>query len=136
MQQPDPTQIPMSSTGPVAIEPCADGALGGPDGIEPPVGERAADFTPILFTPAQAAALLQVRESWLRRRAARRTVPCTFLGKHLRFSAENLQQIASDAAGPAPEGRCGSAGKGSRRRGIETNSRKKASTPSGRQEHI
>jgi hypothetical protein len=51
-----------------------------------------------LFTPAQAAQLLQVRESWLRRRAARRLVPCTFLGKHLRFSRANLAQIIADAA--------------------------------------
>ncbi|WP_376772810.1 helix-turn-helix domain-containing protein [Amycolatopsis endophytica] len=55
----------------------------------------------MLFTPAQAAELLQVRESWLRRRAARRQVPCTFLGKHLRFSRANLEQIVSDAALPA-----------------------------------
>ncbi|WP_373294127.1 helix-turn-helix domain-containing protein [Lentzea pudingi] len=55
----------------------------------------------ILFTPAQAAALLQVRETWLRRRAARRLVPCTFLGKHLRFSRDNLEQIAADAVRPA-----------------------------------
>jgi hypothetical protein len=33
----------------------------------------------MLYTPAQAAALLQVPESWLRRRAAARQVPCTFL---------------------------------------------------------
>jgi excisionase family DNA binding protein len=54
-----------------------------------------------LFTPTQAAELLQVPESWLRRRAARRLVPCTFLGKHLRFSRANLDQILADAARPA-----------------------------------
>ncbi|MCK2243667.1 MULTISPECIES: helix-turn-helix domain-containing protein [unclassified Crossiella] len=56
---------------------------------------------PLLCTPAQAAALLQVRESWLRRRAACRQVPCTFLGKHLRFSRLDLEQILADAARPA-----------------------------------
>jgi hypothetical protein len=29
---------------------------------------------------------MAVRESWLRRKAAARAIPCTFLGKHLRFS--------------------------------------------------
>lgn len=52
----------------------------------------------LLFTPAQAAAALQVRESWLRRRAARRDVPCTFLGKHLRFSRADLDTIVAQAA--------------------------------------
>jgi excisionase family DNA binding protein len=56
---------------------------------------------PMLFTPAQAAHLLQVRESWLRRRAAQRRIPCTFLGKHLRFSPANLNQIITDAADAA-----------------------------------
>lgn len=58
---------------------------------------------PGLFTPAQAAALLKVPESWLRRRAARHQVPCTMLGKHLHFSAANLDQIVADAARPAAE---------------------------------
>ena len=49
-----------------------------------------------LFTPAQAAEKLNVPESWLRKKAAARQVPCTFLGKHLRFSADNLAQIIRD----------------------------------------
>ena len=61
---------------------------------------------PTLFTPAQAAAMLTVPESWLRRRAAHRQIPCTMLGKHLRFSPANLAQIITDATraahGPAP----------------------------------
>jgi excisionase family DNA binding protein len=58
----------------------------------------------MLFTPAQAAHRLQVRESWLRRRAAQRRIPCTFLGKHLRFSPANLNQIITDAADPTTSG--------------------------------
>lgn len=54
-----------------------------------------------LYTPAAAAELLSVRESWLRRRAAARSVPCTFLGKHLRFSHADLVAIAAAAARPA-----------------------------------
>jgi hypothetical protein len=56
---------------------------------------------PVLYTPAEAAHLLRVRESWLRRRAAARLVPCTFLGKHLRFSPTDLATIVTAAARPA-----------------------------------
>lgn len=68
--------------------------------IDPTSAEHGAS-APELFTPAQAAALLKVPESWLRRRAARHQVPCTMLGKHLRFSTANLDQIVADAARPA-----------------------------------
>jgi excisionase family DNA binding protein len=57
--------------------------------------------TPVLYTPAEAAQLLKVRESWLRRKAAARQVPCTFLGKHLRFSPTDLTAIITAAAQPA-----------------------------------
>ena len=53
----------------------------------------AGDAAPLLYTPAEAAALLAVPESWLRRKAGRRLIPCTFLGKHLRFSPANLADI-------------------------------------------
>jgi hypothetical protein len=56
---------------------------------------------PVLYTPAEAALLLKVRESWLRRKAAARQVPCTFLGKHPRFSATDLATIITTAAQPA-----------------------------------
>lgn len=62
----------------------------------------------LLYTPAQAAELLQVPESWLRRRAGARRVPCSFLGKHLRFSRADLEAIvrsASAAHGESPAGR-------------------------------
>ena len=55
-----------------------------------------------LYTPAEAAKLLAVRESWLRSRAAARTVPCTFVGKHLRFSHADVVRIAA-AGATAPE---------------------------------
>jgi excisionase family DNA binding protein len=59
-----------------------------------------------LYTPGTAARLLAVRESWLRRKAAARAVPCTFLGRHLRFSRADVEAIAQAAAQPpltAPE---------------------------------
>ena len=56
---------------------------------------------PLLYTPAEAAQLLKVRESWLRKKAAARQVPCTFLGKHLRFSPADLTAIIANSARPA-----------------------------------
>ncbi|MBC6471162.1 helix-turn-helix domain-containing protein [Actinomadura alba] len=49
----------------------------------------------LLYTPEQAAELLGVKPSWLRRKAAARAVPCTFVGKHLRFSRADLEAIVT-----------------------------------------
>lgn len=57
--------------------------------------------SPLLYTAEQAAALLQVRPSWLRRKAAARTVPCRFLGKHLRFSRADIEMITESSAAPS-----------------------------------
>ena len=51
-----------------------------------------------LHTVAEAAKILKVRESWLKTKAASRTIPCTFVGKHLRFSDRDLAQIMNDGA--------------------------------------
>lgn len=63
-----------------------------------PVGEP--DCGPLLYTPADAAELLAVPESWLRRKAGRRLIPCTFVGKHLRFSTADLAAITTAGAQP------------------------------------
>jgi excisionase family DNA binding protein len=65
-------------------------------------GQRLVDQR--LHTPAEAAALLTVRESWLRRQAGQRRIPCTFLGRHLRFSDRDLDAIvaAGSRAADAP----------------------------------
>jgi excisionase family DNA binding protein len=55
-------------------------------------------LTPFLYTPTQAADLLAIKESWLRRMAGRRAIPCTFLGKHLRFSEHDLRSIVASGA--------------------------------------
>jgi hypothetical protein len=55
----------------------------------------------VLLTPAEAGIRLRVRESWLRKKAAARAIPCTFLGKHLRFSEADLAAIIGGAALPA-----------------------------------
>jgi Helix-turn-helix domain len=51
-----------------------------------------------LYTPAEASEILKIRESWLRTKATARAIPCTFLGKHLRFSDEDIAQIKATGA--------------------------------------
>jgi hypothetical protein len=46
-----------------------------------------------LHTAAEAAGILNVRESWLKTKAAARLIPCTFIGKHLRFSDDDTAEI-------------------------------------------
>ena len=53
-----------------------------------------------LRTPAEAAEILRIRESWLRAKAAARAIPCTFIGKHLRFSDNDIAQIMAEGARP------------------------------------
>jgi hypothetical protein len=78
-------------------------------------GARAAEDDIVLHTPAQAAALLAVRESWLRRKAGQRAIPCTFVGKHLRFSTHDLRAITALGAQPVVAHRAASR---QRRRGV------------------
>jgi len=107
---PPATTRPASLTGrdPSAGRPChTDGEQPPPATLTPSAAatERAPTTDdvagPVLFTPSQAAALIKVPESWLRRRAAHRQIPCTMLGKHLRFSTANLEQIITGATRPA-----------------------------------
>ncbi|MFF5292997.1 helix-turn-helix domain-containing protein [Paractinoplanes globisporus] len=59
-----------------------------------------------LYTAEQAAELLQVSPSWLRRKATARAIACTFVGKHLRFSTDDLKSIiTAGAAGTASQQR-------------------------------
>ena len=46
-----------------------------------------------LHTVAEAAGILRVRESWLKTKAAARLIPCTLIGKHLRFSDDDITEI-------------------------------------------
>jgi hypothetical protein len=50
--------------------------------------------TPIIHTTAEAAVILRVTESWLKRRAAARRVPFTMLGGSYRFTTHHLAEIA------------------------------------------
>jgi hypothetical protein len=51
-----------------------------------------------LHTAAEAAAILKVRESWLKAKASARLIPCTFVGKHLRFSDDDIANIVRAGA--------------------------------------
>ncbi len=51
-----------------------------------------------LYTATEAAGILKVRESWLKTKAAARLIPCTFIGKHLRFSDDDLAAIMQAGA--------------------------------------
>jgi hypothetical protein len=66
--------------------------------VQKPLLAGVGGIEPVLYTPEQAAALLQVRPSWLRRKAAARAVPCRFVGKHLRFSHADINAIAEASA--------------------------------------
>ncbi|MCW2498744.1 MAG: DNA-binding protein [Frankiales bacterium] len=56
-----------------------------------------------LLTPADVAELLSVTEAWVRRRAAAHLIPCTRLGRQVRFTAEQVQQIVETAAQPVAQ---------------------------------
>jgi len=51
-----------------------------------------------LYTAAEAAGILRVRESWLKTKATARLIPCTFIGKHLRFSDDDIAEIMKAGA--------------------------------------
>ena len=51
-----------------------------------------------LYTAAEAASVLKVRESWLKTKASARLIPCTFVGKHLRFSDGDIAEIMKAGA--------------------------------------
>jgi hypothetical protein len=73
------------------------------------VTEMAGTELPLrLYTPEQVGQMLQVPASWLRKKVSARSVPCTFVGKHLRFSAADIAAIISIGSTPATERRAGS----------------------------
>ena len=51
-----------------------------------------------LYTIVEAAKLLRVPEGWLRKRVSAHAVPHTRLGKHVRFTAEQLRDITVGGA--------------------------------------
>ncbi|MFD7656015.1 helix-turn-helix domain-containing protein [Actinosynnema sp. NPDC059797] len=82
-----------------AVDRIDDSTAVSPDGVRS-TGQPQGDDDRLLHTPAQAARILTIRESWLRRMAGQRKIPCTFVGKHLRFSSADLGVIVQRGARP------------------------------------
>lgn len=77
----------------------ARGAIGGAPGGH--AADTAGDRAELrVYTPAEAADILKVPETWLRRQAGLRRIRCTYLGKHLRFSDADLRDIVAASARP------------------------------------
>lgn len=57
--------------------------------------------TSILLTLQEAAVLLSVPESWLRSRVASHAIACTRLGRHIRFTRQQLEEIVTAGEQPA-----------------------------------
>jgi excisionase family DNA binding protein len=68
-------------------------------------------ITPTLYTAAEAAEILRVKQSWLERQAAARQIPFTMLGGAYRFTADHLAvivqtyEIVPSPSGGARDGR-------------------------------
>jgi excisionase family DNA binding protein len=61
--------------------------------------------TPTLYTAAEAAEILRVKQSWLERQAAARKIPFTMLGGAYRFTADHLALIVQTyEMVPSPSG--------------------------------
>jgi excisionase family DNA binding protein len=57
---------------------------------------------PALYTAAEAAAILRVKTSWLKRQAAARKIPFAMLGHSYRFTPDHLAAIVEmHETGPA-----------------------------------
>ena len=56
---------------------------------------RSSDSAPVLLTVEQAAGMLAVPTSWLKQRVASHAVACTRLGRHIRFTHEQLAAIVT-----------------------------------------
>jgi excisionase family DNA binding protein len=55
---------------------------------------------PLLLTVEEAAAALHVPASWLRGKVAEHAVECTRLGRHVRFTHEQLHALIANSAQP------------------------------------
>jgi len=58
-----------------------------------------------LHTTAETAEILKVPESWLKAKVTARAIPFTFVGKHLRFSDDDIAAIMAAGARPALQNR-------------------------------
>lgn len=56
---------------------------------------------PLLITLEEAAEALSVPTSWLRTRVAEHKIACTRLGRHIRFTRQQLQELVDMSVQPA-----------------------------------
>jgi excisionase family DNA binding protein len=91
-QRPRPADVPVTGCG------HEEGVPQAPEAAQQELPETLG--APLLYTPDQAAVILTVKESWLRRQAGQRRIPSTCLGKHLRFSHADLEAIVASAQRP------------------------------------
>ena len=89
-----PSDVPAESLDSVFAGSPTDGDSAGADTVGPESPLR-------LYTPEQVGEMLQVPASWLRKKVSARSVPCTFVGKHLRFSAADIAAIIASGSTPA-----------------------------------
>ncbi len=62
-------------------------------------------YTPALYTAAEAAEILRVKQSWLEHQAAARKIPFTMLGGAYKFTADHLAAIVQmHEKMPSPSG--------------------------------
>ena len=68
-----------------------------------PTAMTRSEESPHLLTLEEAAAVLRVPVSWLRHRVANRQVTCTRLGRHIRFTREQVVAIVDSGVQPVVE---------------------------------
>jgi excisionase family DNA binding protein len=56
-------------------------------------GQTPAIDTTTLLTMAEAATHLRVPENWLRKKVSAGAVPCTRIGRHVRFTVAQVEEI-------------------------------------------
>ena len=66
----------------------------------PGAGRPDASPVPLLMTLEEAAEALSVPPSWLRTRVAEHKVACTRLGRHIRFTRQQLQDVVDMSVQP------------------------------------
>src|SRR5437773_4624116 len=85
---------------------------------------------PTLYTSDEAAEILRVKKSWLKRQAAARKIPFTMLGRSYRFTSAHLSAIVRmHEQAPAPPGWKGDSDTRSRRLSAEARVTGRGSPP-------
>ncbi|MFJ9174909.1 helix-turn-helix domain-containing protein [Streptomyces sp. NPDC102360] len=91
--RPGPHPTAPAHRGPATPAPSARQPAATPAAGMPAPGEPADPEALRLLTADQAADLLQIPASWLRKKAAAGLIHHTRIGRHLRFSASDLQHL-------------------------------------------